>query len=219
MLGFKLRTIPHAFVVGRDGAFLWHGDPLHGLNELLSDVLAGKYQIARAREIDAYRVQVESYERMAERGDPRARAAGEMLIQGWTNNVNYLCDFAYTIITDTRNRGRDLTLAGEALDLAETLAPTNTLRLFVTRAAYLCETGKPDEAVAMTKQAIAEAKDPKEKAAFAPYLRAMERRQKERQALKNTGSVTITNFVTITNIVTQTNFVTVTNSPDATSGK
>ncbi len=179
MLGFKLRSVPTAFVVGKDGKFLWHGDPILGLKEVIRDVLAGKYQIDRAQQVDAFRKEVDDYRKLAERGDPRARVAGETLIAGWTNNVRYLCDFAYTIVADTKNPKRDFTLAGQAIEMAERASPTNnTLRLLTTKIAFLFESGRPQEAIGMTKDAIDQAKDPREKAALEPYLRRLEARLK-----------------------------------------
>jgi hypothetical protein len=184
MTGFKLRAIPRAFIVGKDARFLWHGSPLRGLNEVLGELVSGKYDFELAKKADAFRVQIEFYRNMVRRGDPGARAAGQSLIAAWTNDVRHLCDFAYVIIADTRNPGRDLKLAGQALDLAEKLAPTNTLRLLSTRAAFLVETGRPEQAIGMVKDAIAAAKDPKEKAALEPYLKGLEARVKARAATK-----------------------------------
>jgi peroxiredoxin len=217
MLGFKLRTIPQVFVVGKDAKLLWHGDPLHGLDQVLTKVLAGTYQVERAKDTDTFRRQVEAYQSFSRKGDPRARAAGESLIAGWTNSMSRLRDFAYVIITDTQNPHRDLPLAGQALDMAERLSPTNKLSLFTARAAYMFETGKQDEAIAMTKDAIAAAKDPKEKAALEPYLRALETRKAKLAAKANAPATT--NIVTITNVITVTNTITVTNGPRADAGK
>jgi hypothetical protein len=217
MLGFKLNTIPHVFVVGKDAKLLWHGDPLRGLDQALSKIVAGTYELGRAKDTDEFRRQVEAYQTFSRKGDPRARAAGESVMEAWTNSVSRLRDFAYVIITDTRNSHRDLSLAGRALDMAEKLSPTNTLSLFTTRVAFLFETGKQDEAIAIMKEAIAAAKDPKEKAALEPYLRALEVRKVKEAAKGNTSAST--NIVTITNVITVTNTVTVTNNARADDAK
>ena len=185
MMGFKLRAVPRAFVVGKDGKFLWHGSPLLGLDQVLGEITAGTYEITLAKKGDAFRVDLEAYRSLVRRGDPRARAAGEALIAAWTNDVRRLCDFAYVIVTDTRNPRRDMKLAGQAIDLAEKLAPTNTLRLLSTRAAFLSETGRPEEAIGLIKDAIAAAKDPKEKAALEPYLKSLQARLQARSAKNN----------------------------------
>jgi hypothetical protein len=216
MMGFKLRTIPHVFVVGKDAKLLWHGDPARGLDQALSKILAGKFELERAKETDMFRRQVEEYQAMVRKGDPRAHAAGELLISRWTNNVSHLCDFAYVIVRETGNPRRDLALAGEALDQAEKVGPTNAVQLVAARGAFLFEKGKQDEAIAMVKQAIVEATDPKEKAGLEPYLRAMEARKAKAIARTNAPATT-TNVVTITNIITRTNTVTITNAVGAQS--
>ncbi len=192
MHAFRLHTIPRAFLVGKDGKFLWQGEPSNGLDVMVGEAIADRFDLARAKETDIFRGQIEAYRSMAHRGDPRARAAGEQMINGWTNNVRRLTEFAYYIIDDTRNPRRDMTLAGQALDLAEKNAQTNSLRLLTTRAAFLIETGKSDQAIAMTKDAIAAAKDPKEKAVLENYLKKMEARakaQKEKAANLGTNAV------------------------------
>jgi hypothetical protein len=213
MLGFKLRAIPHAFVVGKDGKYLWHGDPFRGLDSVLGEIIAGKFDLERAKKLDGFRRRVMEYQALARKGDPRARGAGEVLLAGWTNSPIQLCDFAGILIADSGNPRRDLSLAGEALDLAEKMSPTNTLRLFTTRMALLFEMGKQDEAITTTREAIAAAKDPKEKAALEAYLRTLETRKAREEARRNTPAGT--NFVTVTNIITITNTVTVTNTARA----
>lgn len=189
MRGLKLRSIPRAFIVGKDGKLLWQGDPVSGLDFMLAEVVADKFDLARAKETDLFRVQIETYRTMAHKGDPRAHASGEMLIAGWTNNVRHLSDFAYYIINDPKNPRRDFALAGHALDLAEKAAQTNSLRLLTTRAAYLMETGKPEQAIAMTKEAIAAAKDPKETTLLEAYLKRMEARAKSKSPkAQNSGT-------------------------------
>ena len=211
MLGFKLRNIPQAFVVSKEAKLLWHGDPLRGLAQVLDQVVTGKYDIEQAKKNDAVRTQLEAYRAMAHRGDPRARAAGELLISGWTNNVRDLCDFAYFIISDTRNSRRDFALANQALEMAEKLSPTNTLRLFATRAWFLFETGKHQQAIGMLKDAIAAAKTPTEKSAIETHLQAMEARLKSLAAKAKAagtnavGSVTATNAPSLTNSASGTN--------------
>ena len=199
MLGFKLRTIPRAFVVGKDGKLLWQGPPLMGLDVMLGEAVAGKFDLERAKRTDEFRNEVESYRMLEHRGDPRARAAGESLLAGWTNNVRYLCDFAYFIVNDTKNPRRDFALADHALILAEKASPTNTLRLLTTRVAYLIEIGETDTALNMVKTAMNAATDAKEKAALEPYLKKVEARieaRKKEQQAAATNSVDATSSTT-----------------------
>jgi hypothetical protein len=205
MLGFKLHTIPRAFIVGKDGKFMWQGNPLNGLDVMLAEVVAGRYQLERAKKADMVRVQMEVYRSLSHRGDPRARAAGESLIEGWTNNARYLSDFAYFIVNDTRNPNRDFPLAEHALDLAEKSSQTNTVRLLTTRVVVLLESGKPDEAITLLKSVIAASKDPKEKAALEPFLKRAEARAKELKARHSSANTNQVDSASGTNAVSGTN--------------
>lgn len=47
--------MPHAFVVDRDGKVAWHGHPMARMERVIEDVVAGKYDLARARKLAALR--------------------------------------------------------------------------------------------------------------------------------------------------------------------
>ena len=182
MLGFKLQTIPRAFVVGKDAKLLWQGNPMMGLDVMLGQVVSGKFDLEHAKRTDKFRHDVEAYRMLAHRGDPRARAAGESLLANWTNNVRYLCDFAYFIINDPNTSRRDFALADHALLLAEKASSTNTtLRLLTTRVAYLTEIGETNQALGMIKAAMDAAPTAKEKAALEPYLKKVQARIEQRK--------------------------------------
>lgn len=49
MGGYGVDGIPYAFIVDNQGRVAWHGHPLEGLEETLTEVVAGKYDIAKAK--------------------------------------------------------------------------------------------------------------------------------------------------------------------------
>jgi hypothetical protein len=169
----RQRGVPHAFVVGKDGKLLWHGHPLDGLDEALTQITAGTFNVEQAAKTDLARSQLEQYLTFARQGDPRAGQAGRRFLAIWTNDVTMLCDLALRIAADRSIRKRDLPLATAALDRAEMLAPTNTTKVLVTRAIFLFETGKQQEGMARAKAAIASANGQKEKARAEDCLRTM----------------------------------------------
>jgi peroxiredoxin len=168
--------IPYAFVVGKDGRLLWHGHPLHGLDQALDQIIAGRYNVEQAAKADLARTQMGQYLALARKGDPRARMAGRRLLEVRTNDVAQLCDVAFQIATDPQIAKRDVALASTALDQAEKLAPTNSTRVAVTRAVLLFESSKQEEGLARARQAVASARDQKEKANAQACLRTMEAR-------------------------------------------
>jgi hypothetical protein len=182
-LGFMMpvlqQGIPCAFIVGKDGKVLWHGHPEAGLNKALEEILLGTYNLKAAVESDKARKQLVEYLQFAQKHDPRTKAAGQMLLAAWTNNVALLCDLASHIATTPKMRIRDVELANAALDQAEKLCPTNTTRAATIRAILLFETGDKQEALARAREAIAAAKDPLDKTNAIICLRSMERRMNQ----------------------------------------
>ena len=47
MMPVRQRGVPYAFVVGKDGRLLWYGHPLHGLDQALDRIVAGRYNVER----------------------------------------------------------------------------------------------------------------------------------------------------------------------------
>jgi hypothetical protein len=176
MLPARQLGVPYAFVVGKDGRLLWYGHPLHGLDQALDQIIAGRYNAEQAAKANLARTQMGEYLALARNGDPRSRMAGRRLLEFRTNDVAQLCDVAFQIATDPRIAQRDVALASAALDQAERLAPTNATRVAVTRAVLLFESGKNEEGLARARQAVASARDQKEKANAEACLRTMEAR-------------------------------------------
>jgi len=49
MTAFEQNGIPHAFIVDLEGRVVWHGHPMGGLEEALAEVVAGKFDLAKAK--------------------------------------------------------------------------------------------------------------------------------------------------------------------------
>lgn len=176
MMPVGKRTVPYAFVVGRDGKLQWHGPPQQGLAAALEQITAGRYDLDKAVKAELAWNQMGEYIKHARRRDPRTEAAGRQFLANWTNDMARLCDLAYEIATEPRLAKRDFALANESLDRAAQLAPTNSPRVSATRALVLFEDGKKDEGQALAREAIAHAVDPKEKAYVEVCLRKLEAR-------------------------------------------
>jgi thiol-disulfide isomerase/thioredoxin len=48
MEAFGVRGIPHAFVVDKAGNLVWHGHPMAELEDVLKEIIAGKYDVKKA---------------------------------------------------------------------------------------------------------------------------------------------------------------------------
>jgi hypothetical protein len=176
MMPVRQRGIPCAFIVGKDGKLLWYGHPLSGLDEALDKIIAGSYDLERARKDDTARIQMAQYLAMAMRGDVRTGAAGRTLLTARTNDATLLCDLAFQIVTTPGLFRRDIVLATAALDQAEKLSTTNATQVSETRAILLFETGKKEEALALARKTLAAAQGEKEKAKAELLIRTIEAR-------------------------------------------
>jgi peroxiredoxin len=176
MVAYGQNGIPHAFVVGKDGKVLWHGHPL-GLDKVLDDIITNRYDLQKAIKADAVRAELDDYRMLARKGDPKAVELGRKLLADRTNDLVRLCDFAYRIITDVHNTNRNFVLAGEALDMAEKLAPGKAAPVVFTRGVVLFEQGKKEEGIALAKQAIDLTSNTNEMAVYNLRLNVMEGRK------------------------------------------
>ena len=169
--------IPYAFIVGTNGNLLWHGHVLHGLDQAVSQIIAGKFDLERARKLDVANHQLEQYLALARHRDARLRAAGLVLLAARTNDMELLCDLAFQISTAPQLPRRDFALAGQALDEAEKLAPAHSARIMIYRAVWLFQSGKRDAGLLLGAQALAAASSPEEKANIQSLLGTMQARE------------------------------------------
>jgi thiol-disulfide isomerase/thioredoxin/predicted regulator of Ras-like GTPase activity (Roadblock/LC7/MglB family) len=51
--------IPHAFAVGRDGKVVWHGHPLAGLDRVVEQLVAGTFNVERAKKLAALQLKLQ----------------------------------------------------------------------------------------------------------------------------------------------------------------
>jgi alkyl hydroperoxide reductase subunit AhpC len=181
--------IPYVFVVGTNGNLLWHGHPDQRLGEVLDQITAGWYDEKQAGKMDLAWHQMQQYLILARQGSDRTELAGRTLLAARTNDVPLLCDLAFAIATFPKLATRDFALAGEALDQAEKLAPTNTVSVGITRAILLFESGKRDEGLARATQALASAQSPMDKTNVQSVLRAMEKRKNAKEKKGDQGPI------------------------------
>jgi peroxiredoxin len=181
MIAFGQNSIPHAFVIGKDGKVLWHGHPSMGLDKALDDIVSGHYDLAGAIKRDSIRADLNAYQMLARHGDAKAPEFGRKLLADRTNNVLQLCDLAYRIVTDVNNTNRDFALAGEALAQAEKVSSGNAPEVIFTQGLLLFEQGKKEEGIAKAKQAIGLTTNTNEAAAFNLRVKVMEGRMEAEQ--------------------------------------
>jgi len=178
MAAFGQGGIPTAFIVGKDKNVLWFGHPMSGLEEALDQVVSGKYDLAAAVKKDEARAQLDEYQKLSAKGDAQARELGQKILAGAGNNAPALCDFAFGIAANARNKNRDFALAEEAVDKAAKIAGAKDPQVLSTRGITRFEAGKQEEGLALAKEAVEKASNDKEKAKYQNYVRVMESRMK-----------------------------------------
>ena len=182
MTAYGQGGIPHAFIVSKEGKVIWHGHPMDGLDTALEQILDGKYDMQAAIQKDEARALLAEYQELSGKGDAKAVELGKKLIASAGNDEQALCDFAFGIVTNMRNKNRDFALADEALNKAEKVAGAKTHRTVGTRSIVRFESGKQDEGIALAKEAAGLAKEEKDRKRYENYLKVMESRKAKASA-------------------------------------
>ncbi len=163
MKAFGVRGIPHAFVVDKSGAIAWHGHPMMGLDSAIEEMLAGTYDIEKAkRELNAEKL-VEQYLTLAAEGDPKARDVGEQAVKDAGSNGGLLNEMAWSILTSPKIEKRDLELAERAAKAAVDATKGESASILDTYARAQFDGGKVKEAVETQQKAVAAASTDKER--------------------------------------------------------
>jgi hypothetical protein len=168
------RGVPYIFVVGTNGCVLWHGHSPRGVIEVLTKVLEGHYDLARAKVIEVANRQMGQYLSQIQQGDVRAASTGEALLQNRANDVTLLYDLALQIIMIPQPAKRDFALADAALTQAEKLPSQQGDRVKYARAMYLFESGHADAGLYLATHALAAAQTAEDKEVIGAGLRLMQ---------------------------------------------
>ncbi len=176
MVAYGENGIPCAFVVSREGKVIWHGHPMDGLDQVLGQIVSGKYDLKAAVSKDAARAEMSEYQKLSTQGDAKAKELGRKLLTDAGNNPQALVDFAFAIAANTRNKNRDFALAEDALARAEKVTGPKDHRVLGVRSIVLFESGRQAEGLAMAKQALELSKEDTDQARYRNFVRVMEMR-------------------------------------------
>ena len=73
MAAFGIGGIPHAFIVDKDGRTVWQGHPMDGLEEALTEVVAGKFDLAKVKKREGAKKKLEAFYEAAGSGQADAK--------------------------------------------------------------------------------------------------------------------------------------------------
>ncbi len=171
--GFGVIGLPHAFVVDKTGAVVWHGHPMLGLDDIVAQVVAGKLDRGAARKSARAGTLAQQYLRLVRTGDagPAAAQLGSDVVRDGTNNTPLLNEFAWAILTDTHITNRDLPLALRAAQAARDVTGGREPAILDTYARALFDSGRIPEAIAAQEGAVKACNDPRVRAQLEATLR------------------------------------------------
>lgn len=166
------KAIPYAFVIDKDGRLAWHGDPrADGLEHVLEQIFAGRYDRAAARErIAEQRRRRQAREKAAglinqyvelclsKNRTDEADQLGRQIMTLIEQDAVMLERLAREIAVGEGLRRRDLKLARHAAELAHELTRGGDARVLGTYAYVLWEDGEQARAVELLKKAVELAK-------------------------------------------------------------
>lgn len=75
MGAFGVNGIPHAFIVDQQGRIVWNGHPMAELEQTLQEMIAGRYDLAKAKKRDAARQKLEQFQELAMEGGDETKLA------------------------------------------------------------------------------------------------------------------------------------------------
>ena len=110
---FGVTTIPHAFIVDKNGKIVWHGNPLAGLDQPLEQILAGKFDLGATRQSLKVQKLLQQYHMGAVAGQSSAelRKVGEELLTEAAGMIQVLHQFAHIVLNEQRIATRQVDLA------------------------------------------------------------------------------------------------------------
>ncbi|MCL5270718.1 MAG: redoxin family protein [bacterium] len=178
MAAYGIDTIPHAFIVDKNGNVAWQGNPLEGLEPVLEQVLAGKLDKETAVKKEKMNELAMQYLRLAMGGEQQKAQAdplGRQLLELGNADPMLLSNFAWTIVKAPALKYRDRDLSVEAAKKAFDLTKGQDPLITGIYAGVLHEMGRDSEAIPLQKKAIALATDARMKSYLQNVLAEMEK--------------------------------------------
>jgi len=176
MEAFKQGGIPTAFVVDRAGKVVWYGHPMAGLDNVIEEVVAGKFDLAahKAKQEKSERIErgMSAYldQTLEENYTDQAKQAGASFVKE-CDDAEALNQVAWIILTHPRVKHRDHTVALAAARKAYELSKGLDPSIADTYARAHFDSGDKAQAIQYQKEAVALATEPKLKATLEATLK------------------------------------------------
>ena len=167
-------AIPRAFVIGRDQRVLWTGHPMAGLDEILQEILEGRYTLDRAKAGAQFLRDAQRYLLISSTvgNTAESQRIGKRIVAEAKEQPHLLLQFAQVILFDHRIKGRDLKLALEAANEAVVATKRSDVGALQIYAHALSMSSRREEAISVIQEAIERATQSSEKQALEADLAA-----------------------------------------------
>ncbi len=161
MQAYGQNGIPHAFVVSTSGDLVWHGYPNAELEKTIEELLAGKYDLAKAQSMEQGERALTEYRALAleTNSAPQAAALGAKILSEHSRDWRVPFLLARIILTDPEINRPDSTLALKAATKAVELTRKESYVTLEIQARAWFVSGQPKAALAAQRQAVALCKD------------------------------------------------------------
>jgi len=162
-----IQFVPYAFVIDQKGRIVWHGDPMKGLEEVIEQVVSGKFDLEAAKKEMApiYEKRrrrwtqaqyMTEYLRLVQSSGREKEAAelGQRLLDNGKDDAELMDQLSWDILTKQGIVSRDLKLALKAAEIANKLTEGEHARILDTYALALFENNEKQEAVKVQLKAV-----------------------------------------------------------------
>lgn len=155
MEAYGVDGVPHAFVVDKNGHVAWEGHPLHGLEDAVAEIVAGKYDLEAARKASMAKRLLLPYLYLVIETDEYdiAREIGDKILVYANNDSKLLDRMARRIVSDERIKKPDIELAAKAIKRAYEITSGTSGEVLETYAVLLARVGRKKEAEAFLEEA------------------------------------------------------------------
>lgn len=177
LTAFGENGIPHAFVVDTNGIVVWHGFPNEELDRNLEKILAGDWDLDRAKRKEAGDRLVTQYTALVTKSNAKEKAAplGDKILAEFSQDWRIPYHLAKSILTDSEVRSRDVPLALRAATKAvEMTHRRNGYALAVQGRAQFAN-GQKEEGLDTLKQALTLINDSEDRAEIQELLTLLEK--------------------------------------------
>lgn len=153
---FQAEAIPHAFVVDKQGRIVWQGHPMMGLEDTLSQIVSGKFDLEAAKRAEVASKLAAAYRDMLRRDeDPTVvKKFGEQVLSDTASDWSLLNETAWYILTAEGVKNRNIDLALRMARKGCEITGFKKAMVLDTYARALWDSGKKKEAAEREKQAI-----------------------------------------------------------------